>query len=321
MKKNLFILAAILCCSGCASNFAVMTTNENLSALTKITDSEDPCFDPEGGDYGKNLFFTIAEDGKWSNIYKKDNVLVGAVSPKTSGHNHHQSPTYCDTLQRMAFTYWGESSRQFEIYSMDANQGKALSQVVESVNSTEKHPSYAPNGEWLAYAKYPYIIYGNIDERYVKPQTLANFYRQHELWIKNLNTGESILLGKGLQPAFSPDSKQIAFVRFAEDGKSSDIWIMAADGSNAVQITNGKGYAQAPKWSPDGHKIIFQMSTKDKPDHDLYVIGTNGENLTQFTLNKSSDIQPVWTKDNYIYFSSDRGSKPRNYQIWRFKMD
>ena len=60
---------------------------------------------------------------------------------------------------------------------------------------------------------------------------------------------------------------------------------------------------------------------KDKNDADLYVVDTDGNNLVQLTVNKSYDGQPYWTTDGFIYFVSDRGNDPGNYQIWRFKYE
>lgn len=59
MKKNLFALAGIaILMSSCGSQqFAITSTGENLSALTKVTDNEEPCISPFGGDNGKDLFF------------------------------------------------------------------------------------------------------------------------------------------------------------------------------------------------------------------------------------------------------------------------
>ena len=84
-------------------------------------------------------------------------------------------------------------------------------------------------------------------------------------------------------------------------------------------IAAKKGFALNPRWSPDGSRLIFQSSKKDKKDADLFVIDSDGNNLTQLTINKSYDGQPYWTQDGYIYFVSDRGNDPGNYQIWRFK--
>lgn len=81
-----------------------------------------------------------------------------------------------------------------------------------------------------------------------------------------------------------------------------------------------KEYALNPAWSPDGKKLIFQLIKKGKKDADIYSIDINGENLKQYTSNKSYDATPYWSSDNYIYFTSDRGNKKGEYQIWRFQI-
>ena len=142
-----------------------------------------------------------------------------------------------------------------------------------------------------------------------------------EVWMKNLVTGENILLGNGSQPSFSPDGNTIVFVKYSADAKSCCIWTMNTDGSNQIQVTDAKkGYAYHPRFSPDGMKIVFDCRRKDKKDNDIYIIDITGDNLSQVTFNKSYDGQPYWTSDGYIYFVSNRGGKEGKRQIWRFKL-
>lgn len=60
------------------------------------------------------------------------------------------------------------------------------------------------------------------------------------------------------QPAWSPDGKQLAFVR-QTDGKSQ-IFILSMEGGEPMQLTRHKYGAVNPKWSPDGGQIIFSSS-------------------------------------------------------------
>ncbi len=57
------------------------------------------------------------------------------------------------------------------------------------------------------------------------------------------------------QPAWSPDGKQLVFVRFTE-GKPQ-LFLLSLNGGEPRQITRSKYGASSPKWSPDGKQILF----------------------------------------------------------------
>ena len=284
--------------------YAVTSGGENLTALTKITDGDDVCTMPFGGDNGRDLFYlkrTHDDSFTYSNIFKKENPLASASSEKTSGKNSNAHPAYCSAIDKIVFRYYPSGSSSSDIYMMPASQGKALTQVTDSRGDWEDNPSFSPDGRFIIYDKSP----SGVNKR------------DTEIWIKNRETGENTLLGKGAQPSFSPDGKTIAFIKYS--GVDANIFTMSTDGDNQVQVTDAKkGFAQNPKWSPDGRYLIFS-ATKDNKNADIFVIRTDGELLTQLTTNESTDAQPYWTSDGYIYFTSDRGGKQGNFQIWRFK--
>lgn len=284
--------------------YAITAGGENLSALTKITDEDERCTMPSGGDNGKDLFYLKrSRDGQYvfSNIFKKDNPLASASSEKTSGKNRHAHPSYCEAIDKIVFRFSTDGNSSSDIFMMSASQGKALTQITDTRDEWEDNPTFSPDGLYIAYDKSPSGV--NM--------------RNTEVWLKNRETGENTLLGKGAQPSFSPDGKKIAYIKYT--GTEANIFIMGIDGENQVQVSDSKkGYAQNPKWSPDGKYIIFSAS-KDNKNPDIFVIRTDGEMLTQLTTNESTDAQPYWSKDGFIYFTSDRGGKEGNFQIWRFK--
>lgn len=318
MRKIVVMACAAVLLSSCGgAKYAITSVGENLSSLTKVTDNEEPCETPFGGDNGRNLFFAVRENGSYFNIYKKDNPFSSAMNQKTSGKNRIFSPAYSEVTDKIAFRCQLEGQSTSDIYMMSGTQGKALTQVTESSDAFEGHPSFNPDGTIIAYDKVPKTYsssYYGITSYYIAS------IQSSEIWLKNLKTGESVLLGNGYQPSFSPDGKKIVFVKYSSDARSCSIWIMDIDGSNPSQITDAKkGYAFNPRFSPNGKKIVFNTVKKDKKDSDIYIIDVDGNNLMQLTINKSYDGEPYWTKDGYIYFVSDRGNKAGNYQIWRFK--
>ncbi len=57
------------------------------------------------------------------------------------------------------------------------------------------------------------------------------------------------------QPQWSPDGKQILFVR--SDGERSQLWLLPLSGGEAHVITSSEYGAGNPRWSPDGKKILY----------------------------------------------------------------
>lgn len=84
----------------------------------------------------------------------------------------------------------------------------------------------------------------------------------NQIWLLSTdgNSSAKQLTGRegSSQPAFSPDGKQLAFVRVA-DGKPQ-VFLLPLDGGEAMQLTKYKYGAGTPKWSPDGKEILFSSS-------------------------------------------------------------
>jgi len=66
-------------------------------------------------------------------------------------------------------------------------------------------------------------------------------------------------------PAWSPDSKTLAFFARSSLGEQRQLCTTKADGSAARKFTDLKGYAARPRWSHDGNQIAF-----------LYIEGAGG---------------------------------------------
>src|SRR4029078_282009 len=71
------------------------------------------------------------------------------------------------------------------------------------------------------------------------------------------------LPGKELNPAFSPDGKQVDFVWTGERDDNFDIYVKLIGAGEPLRLTPNTAREMSPAWSPDGRYIAFLRGTGD----------------------------------------------------------
>ena len=114
-----------------------------------------------------------------------------------------------------------------------------------------------------------------------------------------------------IDPRWSPDGKQIAFVS-SPSPKSDDtmfnatVQILDVETKEIRKLTEYDGGESSPRWSPDRTQIAFLHSPEGYGQNDLYIISAEcgaSTNLTsEFDRNTSA---PIWSPDGkIIYFGA-----------------
>ncbi len=112
-----------------------------------------------------------------------------------------------------------------------------------------------------------------------------------------------------------PNPEKIAFTS-NRDG-NFETYVINADGTNPVNVTNNAANDTDPSFSPDGTKIVF-ISARDG-NNEIYVMNADGTNQTRLTNNAVFEGQPSFSPDgSKIIFIALDGS---NFDIYVMDAD
>ncbi len=89
-----------------------------------------------------------------------------------------------------------------------------------------------------------------------------NTYRNY-IWIYENKKGEPRELLEGTSPLWSPDSRNLAYLRWVDGG--NQIFAESVDGESRVQVTDGKEGVSAFKWDPAG-KGFYYVAPSDESE-------------------------------------------------------
>jgi hypothetical protein len=160
------------------------------------------------------------------------------------------------------------------LYRIDSADGGDQIQLIDS----GAEPSWSATGR-IAYT-YSYAFYS---------------YPPREIrWLAANTPGHSAGLTSGDDadhPDWSPDATKIVFRRPVAG--NYEIYVMDADGTNQVRLTNNSVYDAHPAWSPDGTKIVFTRSSGD--NDDVWVMNADGTGERQLTDTPGIyEFGPAW---------------------------
>jgi TolB protein len=130
-------------------------------------------------------------------------------------------------------------------------------------------------------------------------------------------------------PNWSPDGQTILFTSYAYDPSTTltnaEIYVMKADGTQQVQLTNDDIEKRGPAWSPDGTRILFACRTGPTGSNgldtfEICVMEAASGQITQLTFNDRQDLTPTWSPDGQaIVFH--RGGTGLGNQLWTMHAD
>ena len=131
--------------------------------------------------------------------------------------------------------------------------------------------------------------------------------------------------GYDAEASYSPDGKRIVFCSLRDAYPKSqlspkelkqlevdpayfgEIYIMNADGSDQIRLTDAPGYDGGPFFTPDGQHIVWRHFTSDGSQADIYTMRIDGSNRRRLTDFDSMSWAPYFHPSGaYVIFASNK---------------
>lgn len=216
--------------------------------VTQLTTDPSDDMMPSLSPDGTAVAFASNRNGNWD-IFTMP-ITGGAPTQITSDADEEVQPTWAPDGRRLAFSRKNGRTGSWEIWIVDVTEPGVRTFVCEG---------FLPR--WSPVASQDTLLFQRARQR---------GSRLYGVWTIDLVRGEGrnpteVVSAKNaaiLQPNWSPDGAQIVFTTVVNpDGggewpEQSDIWIVNADGTGRVGLTNSRFRNMQPAWGADG-RIYF----------------------------------------------------------------
>ena len=249
----------------------IFSMNADGTDVAQLTNSSADDWDPSWSPDRKHITF-VSGRGGWENIFVMDADGTD-VRQITRNARYNFSPSWSPDGKHIAFTSTRNGGSTGEIFVMNPDGSNVVQLTPDdyfNIGRLGASPlTWSPDSKHIAVG--------------VAASGGGNIWR-----VNADGTGTRRLTADShdnYHPAWSPDGDRIAFVSNRSRAKDSDgrlrccsqIFLMNADGSDVVQLTNFGVDVSRPAWSPDGKHIAFSEWDND---YDIYVMNGEIRNLT-----------------------------------------
>jgi Tol biopolymer transport system component/serine/threonine protein kinase len=205
--------------------------------FTQLTDQAGPEYFPSLSPDGKSFVYAGYAEGNWDIYFQR----VGGKNPinltKDSTADDTQ-PVFSPDGEHIAFRSDREGGGIFVM--------GATGESVKRLTDFGYNSAWSPDGKEIACA----------DEGIIEPTSRVK--AKSQLWAVNVGTGAKRLVTNidAVQPNWSPHGYRIAY-QGRRNGTQRDIFTIAADGGEPVEVTNDPATDWNAVWSPDGKYLYF----------------------------------------------------------------
>jgi Tol biopolymer transport system component len=167
--------------------------------------------------------------------------------------------------------YWGVADGAYSLYTTGTN-GCAVHRLTRSIAG---HPTWSPDGKWIVF----------------------DTSGAGEIWkVRADGSGMTRLAASTHsyfqdQPAWSPNGREIAFVRYY--GSRGQLWVMRPDGSGKRLVrADSRASVGDPAWSYDSKQLAFVRQLGQTPW--IETVNSDGSSARRLLAAPADSWNPVW---------------------------
>lgn len=160
-------------------------------------------------------------------------------------------------------------------------------------------PAWAPAGDYVWFSSGPEQRISRINIRTKKVQTFGYgatpvpcpdhihlaYFGQHPtgVFVLNSKTGKATKIARDMPGCWSPDGKNLAFLKVIEPAWHVFVWNRKTD--QITQVSKQCASAYWPTWTPEGTHVVFQGSDRKLAGGRTYIAraSVDGNKLTKLT--------------------------------------
>jgi Tol biopolymer transport system component len=200
---------------------------------------------------------------------------------------------------RIAFS--SNRDGQVDIYSMRPHGGGVRN--ITKDRHPDFQPAWSPDGTTIAFVSL-HVESSQVSQLYTMDPQGGQRTRLTDL-----------KAGNALEPAWSPDGERIAFYASFGGAIDDEIYIVDADGSDLVRITNNDRSDSNPAWSPDGTRLAFVR------DATISTMDPDGTDVQRLSPEGILGFDPAWSPDGRRLAFIGRSVSAGQYDLFTIRAD
>ncbi|HEY7877639.1 MAG TPA: S9 family peptidase [Gemmatimonadaceae bacterium] len=289
-----FVCSVVMISSTVAAQDSSAVRRFGLRDIFELQWAADPQISPDGHAvvYARS-YYDIMKDRARSNLWIVG-TDGGAQRPLTSGAQDDGSPRWSPDGARLAYVSNASGTSEIHVRWMDTGQEARVTHVPHGPSGL----AWSPDGKWIAFAM-------------LVSETPTSFVQ---------------LPAKPEGADWGPPLKYIDGLRYRRDGGGYiqpgrvHLFVVAADGGTARQVTNGPFDDGAPTWTPDGAALIFSANRHPEGEYtplnsEVYVVSVADGAVHELTTRSGPDNSPALSPDGRFIAYTGFDDHRQGYQV------